>query len=69
MEKYNLLDEFQKLKDMYLIGRGELFATFLEASKSMLNKQVDHNFEYSNINYNIRQSLNLQLNLYDILRH
>lgn len=42
------MEEFQKLKDMYLISRGELFATFLESSKSILNKPVDQNFEYSN---------------------
>lgn len=47
VEKYNLLEEFQKIKDMYLIGRGELFATFLESSKALLNKNVDQNFEYS----------------------
>ena len=47
MNKYNLISEFQKLKDMFLINRGELFATFLESSKLLLNKQIDANFEYS----------------------
>jgi hypothetical protein len=32
---------------MFLIGRGELFATFLESSKELLDKQIDVNFEYS----------------------
>jgi hypothetical protein len=32
---------------MYLLGRGELFTTFIEASKLLLNKLVDTNFEYS----------------------
>jgi hypothetical protein len=35
---------------MFLINRGELFATFLESSKQLLNKQVDTNFEYSMLN-------------------
>ena len=46
VEKYNLLSEFQKLKDMFLIGRGELYATFFESAKALLNKQVDQNFEF-----------------------
>ena len=45
--KYNLLGEFQKLKDMFLMGRGELFATFLDTAKHLLNKPIDQNFEYS----------------------
>jgi hypothetical protein len=32
---------------MYLVGRGELFATFIDAGKSLLNKLVDANFDYS----------------------
>jgi hypothetical protein len=49
VEKYSLLEEFQKLKYMFLIGRGELFATFLDTSKALLNKPVDANFEYSKL--------------------
>ncbi len=47
VNKYNLFEELTKLKDMFLIGRGELFATFLDSSKELLNKQIDPNFEYS----------------------
>ena len=36
---------------MFLIGRGELFATFLESSKELLDKQIDVNFEYSKFIY------------------
>ena len=36
---------------MFLIGRGELFATFLESSKELLDKQIDVNFEYSKFMY------------------
>ena len=47
--KYNLIGEFQKLKDMFLIGRGELFSTFLESATDLLNKVDDQNLEYSKI--------------------
>ena len=47
VNKYNLIGEFQKLKDMFLISRGELFATFLESSTNLLNKVVDQSLEYS----------------------
>ena len=47
VEKYNLFNEFLKLKDMFLIGRGELFATFIESSKDLLDRKIDTNFEYS----------------------
>jgi hypothetical protein len=59
VQKYNLLEEFQKLKYMFLLGRGELIATFLETSKHLLNKQVDSNFEYSNIRTFFRQLIGL----------
>ena len=32
---------------MFLLGRGELFATFIDAGKTLLNKIVDQNFDYS----------------------
>jgi hypothetical protein len=54
------LSEFQKLKDMFLIGRGELYATFFESAKTLLNKQVDQNFEYS-INYFFQKSISRML--------
>ena len=49
VEKYNLINEFIKLKEMFLIGRGELFATFLDSTKDLLNKPIEINFEYSKI--------------------
>ena len=47
VNKYNLIGEFQKLKDMFLIGRGELFSLFLESATNLLNKPVDQSLEYS----------------------
>ncbi|CAF0716055.1 unnamed protein product, partial [Brachionus calyciflorus] len=58
--KYNLFGEFQKLKDMFLMGRGELFATFLDTAKPLLNKPLDQNFEY-NINYFFQKSISRML--------
>ncbi|RNA08426.1 gamma-tubulin complex component 4 isoform X2 [Brachionus plicatilis] len=58
--KYNLLGEFHKLKDMFLMGRGELFATFLDTAKNLLNKPIDQNFEY-NINYYFQKSISRML--------
>ncbi len=45
---------------MFLIGRGELYATFFESAKTLLNKQVDQNFEYS-INYFFQKSISRML--------
>jgi len=58
--KYNLIGEFQKLKDMFLIGRGELFATFLESASGLLNKVVDSSLEYS-VNYYFQKSISRML--------
>ncbi len=58
--KYNLIGEFHKLKDMFLIGRGELFATFLESATGLLNKVVDSSLEYS-INYYFQKSVSRML--------
>ena len=58
--KYNLIGEFQKLKDMFLIGRGELFATFLESASGLLNKVVDSSLEYS-VNYYFQKSVSRML--------
>lgn len=60
VNKYNLLGEFQKLKDMFLIGRGELFSTFLESATSTLNKVVDQTLEYS-INFYFQKSISRML--------
>jgi hypothetical protein len=60
VEKYNLLNEFQKLKDMFLIARGELFSTFFDSAKSLLNKQVDQNLEYS-INHYFQKAISRML--------
>ena len=45
---------------MFLIGRGELFATFFESAKSLLNKLVDPSLEYS-INYYFQKSISRML--------
>lgn len=60
VNKYNLIGEFQKLKDMFLISRGELFSTFLESASTLLCKVVDQNFEYS-INYYFQKSISRML--------
>lgn len=56
VNKYNLIGEFQKLKDMFLIGRGELFSTFFESAANLLSKVVDQSLEYS-INYYFQKSV------------
>lgn len=41
---------------MFLIGRGELFATFFDTAKTLLNKVADQTLEYG-INYYFQKSI------------
>lgn len=45
---------------MFLLGRGELFATFFDSAKILLNKPVDQSFEYG-INYYFQKSISRML--------
>lgn len=48
VNKYDLTAELQKLKDMYFLGRGELFATFVDSLKDFIERQSKHSVTKQN---------------------